>query len=174
MYGVTLYEGANHYGEVYRLTTSGAFQVLHSFAGSDGAVPLGLTSGPGGALYGVTNRGGYGSPTRHGPAGGTLFKITPAGHFTLLFKFRKPDGLSPNGPLALGSDGRLYGATAGDGTTGTSTIFSLTPAGALSTLYRFRGGADGDMVLTPAIFGPDGALYGIANTGNVFFRLALP
>ncbi|HEY9028539.1 MAG TPA: choice-of-anchor tandem repeat GloVer-containing protein, partial [Burkholderiaceae bacterium] len=69
LYGSTANCGPNLGGAVFRLTTDGAFSVLHAFSSDDvlGAFPDGGVSfGPDGTLYGVTSDGGA-----HG--GGTVF-----------------------------------------------------------------------------------------------------
>ena len=50
---------AAQWGRVFRFSTSDGYQVLHSFSGADGALPVSpLTVGSAGALYGTTWRGG--------------------------------------------------------------------------------------------------------------------
>jgi uncharacterized repeat protein (TIGR03803 family) len=76
-YGTTQSGGANFYGTVFKLDTTGKETVLYSFSGySDGGVPYaGLVMDSGGNLYGTTSQGGiYFS----GLAGyGTVFKVIP-------------------------------------------------------------------------------------------------
>jgi len=76
LYSTTLYGGAYGMGVAFRLDTTGAETVLHSFAGPwkggpDGAGPVaGLLRDSAGNLYGTTGNGGaYGD--------GVVFKITP-------------------------------------------------------------------------------------------------
>jgi uncharacterized repeat protein (TIGR03803 family) len=58
-------------GTVFSLTTAGAMQVLHSFAGgADGNEPSAVLIGVNGALYGPTDFGGAKNS-------GTIFELTP-------------------------------------------------------------------------------------------------
>lgn len=75
LYGTTLEGGASRLGTAYALeppaSPGGAWTpiLLHSFTGSDGLNPTGLTIGEGGILYGTTTKGGtYGY--------GTVFALT--------------------------------------------------------------------------------------------------
>src|SRR4029077_14436823 len=98
---------------------------------------------------------------------GGVFRITPAGAFTLLYSFGGPgaDG-TPFGGLTLGSDGNFYGTTDGGGTSGDGTIYKITPSGVPATLYSFTGFADGYQPLGPPIQGIDGNFYGTAKIGG--------
>jgi uncharacterized repeat protein (TIGR03803 family) len=66
LYGTSLHGGAYNLGTVYRITPSGGFSVVHTFANnSDGAEPTGNLVNDGyGMIYG-------------GTASGTVFKIVP-------------------------------------------------------------------------------------------------
>jgi len=76
LYGTTTGGGSASRGTVFQLAPpsvpGGAWTetVLHSFSGTDGSKPNGLTQGPGTTLYGSTQSGGT-----HGS--GTVFSITP-------------------------------------------------------------------------------------------------
>ena len=79
--------------------------VLHSFAGGagDGASPTKLIEATDGNFYGITTQGG--------PANlGMVFKLTPAGDFTVVHAFDAGEG-SPQSFLQ-GIDGSFYGTTA--------------------------------------------------------------
>jgi uncharacterized repeat protein (TIGR03803 family) len=63
LYGTTRYGGANRQGAIFKITTSGAFAMLHSFClqnnCTDGANPLaGLVQDTNGIFYGTTAYGG--------------------------------------------------------------------------------------------------------------------
>lgn len=70
-YGVALHGGDLALGSLYRVSPSGAFSVVHSFAAAltDAANPVAVIQGTDGNLYGVATSGGAHS-------GGALFKIT--------------------------------------------------------------------------------------------------
>ena len=71
-YGTTYEGGANDYGTVLAITTSGTESVLHSFKGypHDGAYPYAGLINVKGRLYGTTYEGGANSL-------GTVFQISP-------------------------------------------------------------------------------------------------
>ena len=94
-YGTTYYGGANNAGTVFKLASDGTESVLHSFTGgSDGANPqTDLIADLTGNLYGTTSAGGTTNC-------GTVFKVKPNGHETILYTFKcRPDGFTPNGVL---------------------------------------------------------------------------
>jgi len=136
--------------------------------------PVGLVLGKDGSLYGATTADGD-------MASGSLFVLTPptssggAWTQTVLYSFGAAgDGSFPSA-LVLGTNGALYGTTAGGGANGFGTIYRMAPpigAGGSwdeSVLYSFTGGSDG---ANPADLITDGkgALYGSTNSveGTVF------
>ena len=65
----TLRGDIHHPGWVYQLTPAGAFHIVGTFNGTDGAAPDELALGADGALYGTTEVGGS-------TGGGVIFKLT--------------------------------------------------------------------------------------------------
>ena len=63
-------------GTVFSVTTSGTENVLHSFGGANGAVPLASLIDVQGLLYGTTYYGGDGGCHRNGGCG-TVFALSP-------------------------------------------------------------------------------------------------
>jgi uncharacterized repeat protein (TIGR03803 family) len=128
LYGTTAYGGTDSSGTVFRITTSGAENVLYSFTNTpDGAVPsfTGLAY-VNGAFYGTTICGGTDSL-------GTVFKVTPSGGETVLHSFAGGnDGSmgcenSPGdaGPALL--KGKLYGVAPFGGKDDYGTVYSIAP-----------------------------------------------
>lgn len=94
LYGTASYGGSFGTGTIFSITTTGTFKTLKHINGTiDGKTPKGnLVQAADGNFYGMTNLGGtYG--------GGTLFKITPAGSYTVLKHFK----MDVDGGNALGS-----------------------------------------------------------------------
>ena len=111
-----------------------------------------LTIGSNGAFYGPSGNGGTDN-------GGTVYRITPSGAEQVLDSFSSYMNLyPPEGPLALGPDGNLYGSTGGDFSDATTfgMLFELTPTGNITSLYNFVSSTTGG----PPFFGRDGRLYG--------------
>jgi uncharacterized repeat protein (TIGR03803 family) len=159
LYGTTYNGGfTNNDGTAYRITPGGAYVLLHSFGGPDGARPYsGLIVGTDGNFYGTTSLGGLGA--------GTVFKMTTAGAITTLYQFGGSGGTIPYGGLVQGTDGNFYGTTSGGGTNGHGTVFQLTPSGTLTYLYNFAG-PDGADPYATLVQGTDGNFYGTTNQGG--------
>lgn len=170
LYGVMSSGGALGQGSIFKFSSSGQFETLHSFgatgtpAGSspDGANPsAGLIFGADGNLYGTTSQGG---PNY----GGTVFRITTAGQLTTLFAFggAPPAGSQPFGRLSLGPDGSIYGTTYAGGL-GVGTVFKLSSSGTLISLHNFPSDySEGGGAIGPLAVLPDGTIYGTTNLGG--------
>jgi uncharacterized repeat protein (TIGR03803 family) len=146
LYGTTLLGGPNDRGTIFRITTAGTLTTLYSFStlspsnaagvstNSDGANPrAGLTRGSDGNFYGSAYQGGVAGV-------GTVFRITPAGAFTVLHAFTgaPDDGANPLAGVTVAPDGTLYGTTEKGGT-GKGTAWQITAAGAYRVLHQFTG-----------------------------------
>jgi uncharacterized repeat protein (TIGR03803 family) len=172
------------------LTTSPAeaqtLTVLHAFTGgADGANPIGsgLTIDRTGNLYGGTSDGGLqGALCYQSGTCGTIFKLSRHGSawiLNTLYSFHGPDGATPDGPVAFGPDGALYGTTFYGGTgcfNGCGNVFRLQPPPTFcarvscpwtqTVLHEFAGGTDGSQpAFGSPTFDPAGNLYG-TTTGN--------
>ena len=143
LYGTTLSGGGNDLGTVYKLTLSGSFTVLHSFAGGalDGSTPAaGLIADAAGNLYGTTVDGGTKDL-------GTVYKLAPSGVLTVLHSFAgaPDDGEQPHARLLADAAGNLIGTTLAGGakgtgpSTGDGIVFQLTPSGTYTVLHSFLG-----------------------------------
>lgn len=154
------------------------FTLLHGFRGgaNDGYNPGSgaLMLDAKGNLYGTTLLGGSG-----GCDGGcgTVFKITPAGKFSLLYSFGSTsgDGAYPDGALIHDNAGNLYGTTYGGGTSGSAcdgygcgTVFKLDTRGHETVLYSFSGGADGATPYSALVEDSAGNLYGTTHLGGAY------
>jgi len=135
-YGTTLDGGANCVqhtpfgcGTVFKITPSGTLTTLVRFCSesgcTNGGLPYaGLVQATDGNLYGTT--GDYGGRG----AGGTIFRITPSGTLTTLYRFCSqvgcPDGQQPVAALLQGTNGDFYGTAGRSGAYGYGTVFSLS------------------------------------------------
>lgn len=124
-YGTTQVDGANGYGTVFKINSTGSmFTTLYNFCAlsecADGTFPQdGLIQGTDGNLYGTTFSGGaFGK--------GTIFSITTAGVLTTLHSFDNTDGNQPWAGLLQDTNGTFYGTTYSGGTSDLGTVFSLS------------------------------------------------
>ena len=140
LYGTTFAGGAHGKGTFFSVTASGQEQVLYSFKGApyDGAGPLGCLAGVSGALYGVTERGGYDNA-------GTVFHFQPSGVEELVHSFDPAtDGSAPTGLVNFPDSDTMYGTAVGGGAHKLGTLFYVLPNTSFRTIYSFRGHAKGD------------------------------
>jgi uncharacterized repeat protein (TIGR03803 family) len=133
LYGTTISGGSSiDFGMVYRLDAKGKLTVLHAFAGPDGANPIAsLVRDSAGNLYGTTYLGGDPSCDSQEYGCGVVFRLDPAGNYSLLHTFSGlSDGWYPQGSLLLDAAGRLYGAAGGgiqSQGVGSGVVFEITP-----------------------------------------------
>jgi uncharacterized repeat protein (TIGR03803 family) len=173
LYGTTSSGGVHGFGTVFKITTSGKFTSIYSFAGGvgDGAYPMSsVIRDSAGNIYGTTQSGG--------PAdnlGGVVFKITSSGHESVLHAFTGgADGGNPEADLIRDSSGNLYGVTAGGGDTnctsayfvGCGVVFKIDPAGNQTVLHTFEGELDGATPQGGLVMDSSGNLYGTAEFGG--------
>jgi uncharacterized repeat protein (TIGR03803 family) len=166
-YGATVYGGNGPgYGTAFKITPGGDLTTLYDFSGENydaypDAPPIEATDSD---FYGTTLGDFNGN-------GGTVYKMTPAGEETTLFKFDRADGASPTDPLIQAADGNFYGTTSSGGNSdncaqyGCGTIFKLTPKGRLTVLHNFEV-SDGFYPSVPLIQGSDGDFYGTVQEGG--------
>lgn len=186
LYGTTPFGGEYLKGAVFELippvSAGGAWTkaVIYSFTGKDGdgyQPSSGLVAGKDGGLYGATALGGIAD-------GGMVFALYPpasAGAWTerVLYRFEVQGGLLPvpNGDLAIGKGGAIFGTTAHGGifaplcSDGCGLVFGLYPPSAggawtAKVLYTFGGGSDGAGPLGGLAIGPEGGLYGATAYGG--------
>jgi uncharacterized repeat protein (TIGR03803 family) len=165
-YGTTFGGGSNNYGNIFRISPSGAFTNLYSFNQNSGQYPNGLIQASDGNLYGTTSQAGANG-------NGTFFRATLSGSVTVLYNFCSQtscfDGANPNAPLLQWTDGNFYGTTDTGGTGASGTVFKMTPSGTLTTLHSFDG-SDGSLPQSSLIAGSDGNFYGTTAGGGAGAR----
>lgn len=179
LYGTSYgtFNGGSSHGAVWKVNTDGAVAVVYAFSAltQEEANPTLLIGGADGNLYGAT------APKAVGDLNGMIYRLTPAGVLTPLFRF--VDGKGTHAlSLIQAADGNFYGTAGGDSSGGffnhpptmhnPGIFFRLTPAGVMTVLYTFTGGADGSFP-NALVQGADGnfygsALYGPESPANVF------
>jgi uncharacterized repeat protein (TIGR03803 family) len=196
--GLTLAPDGNFYGtlfsgDVFRISPSGAYALVHQFLPPSGAEILiaALVPGTDGYLYDTW-------PNALFPYGGdVIFRVDPTGDAEVLHTFPyychgappgtrcMPEGTSPQGELAVGPGSELYGANSrgGPSLSDRGTIVRLTPDRRLAVMREFSPGADatyadGASPTAGLILGSDGFVYGTtaaggANGNGTIFRMAL-
>ncbi len=170
-YGTTNIGGTSNRGTIFKMTIGGQITTLYSFCPTkvclDGEYPVGLVQASNGNFYGTTSNGGTHSV-------GTIFEITSAGRFQVLYSFCSQhlctDGSRPLSGLVQASNGNLYGtASAGGVHSAAGTVYEITPAGLFKTLYSFcaqAACADGSEPFGALIQGSNGSLYGTTFGGG--------
>ena len=111
---------------------------LYSTVAGDGSSAFGvsLIQANDGNFYGTTDNGGSGS-------NGSVFRITPAGDYTILYNFCTSggttcsNGANPEGGVIQASDGNLYGTARAGGANKGGTVFSLSLSGTFKLIYTF-------------------------------------
>lgn len=148
-YGVCNQGGAQSFGTIWKISPAGVFKLLHSFNGtSDGQYAAdALSVGTDGNLYGLTEfQGVNGGPG----SGGTIFQITTAGIFKVLFGFtlgNSASGQFPNTRLTQHTNGLFYGITEnGGGPDSDGTFYDLNNGLAAFAMVRAASGKVGAQV----------------------------
>ncbi len=165
-YGVAYIGGPSGNGTIFKMAPDGSgFTVIHVFdySGPGGRNPhVGLTLGPDGAFYGVTQQGGNG-----GAGMGVVYRVTADGSsFTALHTFTSGGYITQaDSALALGSDGFLYGVTPETGPSDNGSLFKIKPDGSGFVALHAFNNSDGSAP-NGVVQGPDGAFYGTTNAGG--------
>ena len=141
---------------------------------ANGAKPVALIQASDGNFYGVTETSYASHSTTVHLAGGTIFKITASGQFTLLYTFKQnthtgfyDQGSIPNS-LAEGSDGNLYGAAGGGPNSASAgVLFKISKSGTgFQVIENYcttcTTGAFPDNIVAAS----DGNLYGTTSAGG--------
>lgn len=176
LYGTTSEGGAANGGTIFKISKAGALTTLHEIAGYDPdrqCFPEGfvlassLLEGTDGNFYGTVGSGENCSYVPTGISSAFLFRVSPAGEFSLLPKVPHLDGYGAWGGLTRGADGYLYGSTydaAGDH--GVGVMFRITESSTYEVVYDFRLATDGFFSLMPLYPGRDGTLFGATIAGG--------
>jgi uncharacterized repeat protein (TIGR03803 family) len=176
LYGTTEFGGANNYGTVFKISTSGTETILDN-PDVNPSYPA-LTLATNGDFYGAYSTGS-----------GTLYKVTPSGVLTVIAGelCQGTDcGSDVTATLMQASNGDLYGTTEQGGLYNNSGfLFKVTTAGDLTVLHNFcetqnsEGEClDGHGPFTQLVEGTNGILYGMSQSngnyaGGTIFQTTL-
>jgi uncharacterized repeat protein (TIGR03803 family) len=149
LYGTTLWGGTGGVGVVYKVGATGE-TVLHSFTwDADGFLPqAGVIRDPAGNLYGTTSNDG---------GGGVVYKLDPAGQYTVLCS-----GYAGRSGVIRDPAGNLYWTGPAD----QGAVYKLDTAGNVTVLYSFTGRADGGNPQAGVTRDSAGNLYGTTANGG--------
>ena len=157
LYGTTQ-TGGSGYGTVFRMSSTGAINVIYNFDSTHGYFPSSpVVQGSDGFLYGTTANGGS---SAH--AVGLVFKLSTGGAITVLHEFDSTstiDGYQPVAGLVAGTDGNFYGATSAGVSGGSApygTLFRITKTGTYTMLHAFDS-THGGTVETCLLYTSDAA-----------------
>jgi uncharacterized repeat protein (TIGR03803 family) len=184
-YGTANGGGTRHYaggftgGVIFQVSPTGKYKIIYNFCSEtncdDGANPLGgLVQASDGTFYGTTQVGG----TKNY---GTIFQLTPAGEYTVLYNFDSTTGAYPDGTLVQDTNGILYGDTHSGGTVNDGTFFSidlsLPPFAKLVTWWGKPGAkigilGQGFKEATSVLFNGTSATF--KTTGDSFITATVP
>jgi uncharacterized repeat protein (TIGR03803 family) len=155
----------NGCGVVFRITPGGGYSVLHTFVGTDGAVPLDVTQASDGNFYGTTFSGSS-----------NVFRVTASGQFTVLHSFAAPS--HPASGVTQASSGLLYGVSS-QGTT-VATAYSISTSGTFQQVIqiteasnrfvigKFLRASDGNLWTTSSVGGSGfGTVFAMAPSGAI-------
>jgi uncharacterized protein (TIGR03437 family) len=156
-------------GTIFTSTPAGTLTTLHTFGTTptDGVSPAaGMIQGSDGNFYGTTTAGGMGgclNAFNDMTIGcGTIFRITPGGSYTTLYRFgadfhpsneTDSDGAAPYGPLIQASDGNFYGTTSAAGTYTYGTVFRFSLVSADTPAIAATGGVLNGASFQPGVSG---------------------
>ena len=142
-------------GVVFKVTTAGAYTVLHAFNGtSETSEPVGVTMATDGNLYGAT----AGNLSE-----GSIFKVTPAGKFSTLHLFGS--GTYALSGIAQASDGLLYGFSHVVSAPAVE-LFNITTGGSFQNLAQITQPLFKQFGLAQPIQASDGNLWTAAAEGG--------
>lgn len=170
LYGVASQGGKFGFGTIFKVTTTMKETVLYNFT----AVSYPQAQGPCAGLIPDAMGNLYGTTYFGGTVGlGSVFKLTKAGKFTVLYSFRgSTDGAFPVGALLSDLKGNLYGTASEGGDlscgngSGCGAVLKLDKTGKETTLFSFTGSSTGAFPYSALISDAKGNLLGTTSRGG--------
>lgn len=140
---------------VFKITSSGTFNVVRDFRGTFEGGLANLVYGSDGNIYGAEFRS-----TQSSQPGKAVFRLTPNGDFTALYNF----GSASINALIEG-DGNLYCST-GPSEATRGSVSRISFSGQATPLYTFTGKDDG-YGASALTYIPNQGLFGVTPAGSV-------
>lgn len=164
-YGTTFGGGAAGLGTVFKVAADRSVTTLYEFHAGHGAAHPGMGAlwlANDGSLIGTANRA-------DGKDGNVIYKLSPAGHETVLHRFDAQDGVGYGmyAGVTGDADGNLFGATLAGGRFNCGAAFRLSPDGKIDRLHVFAGGTDGCFPSGSLTRDANGNLYGVTMQGGI-------
>lgn len=156
-YGTTRFGGQNNSGTIFKVSTTGNFEVLHHFASSAQFPYGGVIKHSNGSLYGTLSTGGmYGD--------GILYEVNEDGEFSTLHDFFSYfDGGNIESTLTEDEDGNLYGIASSGGDYNGGSLFKYhIDSQYLEVVHHFNPYDEGGTPSGQLLLHSDGSLYGTA------------
>ncbi len=161
LYGTTGEYGSSNSPQVaFRISTTGVYKSLYSFANGN-SLPSLLTAGGDGNFYGTeADANGFGNS-------GGVFRVAAAGSFKVIYGFDNTVNVSgPSSGVVRSSNGKLYGTTAFPSGTGNGALYDVTTGGVLTDIYNFPAALNFDESANNMMQASDGNLYGASYNGG--------
>ena len=161
-YGVTRGGGSKGAGVIYKITTSGAYSVIHHLDGTaEGSTSSSaLVKGDDNNLYALCSVGGKNNM-------GTVFKVSTSGALTVLEDFNGADifGNTPYSSFIKGKDSAYYATTSAGGMYGFGSIIKIC-GGKTTVLHAFNKTAEGGYPKGKLLLAGNGNFYGMTSDGG--------
>lgn len=139
-------------------------ETIYTVPDPGGRPGTGLVELPSGAFLGTARQGGLADF-------GTIFEFTPGGALTRRVNFTGENGLSPDGVLVAGTDGKYYGTTPAGGKGNRGVAYRVSATGTFEKLVDFST----ILLSEPNVFpsgrlsrNPDGNFYGVCSSFSQF------
>lgn len=140
-------------GVVFRIAPDGTYAVLHTFAGTDGALPLDLAQASDGNFYGTTFSGTS-----------NVFRVTAGGQLTVLHTFTAPE--HPASGVTQASNGLFYGISSKG--TAVASVYDVSLSGVFQQVTQINEPST-RFVIGKFVQASDGNLWATSSVGGTGF-----
>ena len=163
LFGISPYGGETGSGAIYRFEENGDTSLVTSFFRVGGDVPTGsLCKASNGKLYGMASG-------LHNGIGGVLFEFDPVAlKFAKKFAFFEDPftHFGPSGSLMQAQNGKLYGMSRYNGSSGFGAIFEFDLATNVYTRKIILDSLKGRIFNGPLVQAGNGMIYGVTADGG--------